>query len=369
MVKRKVNSIMLHLHKIHTPQRPAYYRKLVDNVVEHTALLPDRGVFRLDGYLQAVLDFDNNAASDLVELVHMTRQSTQISSVRQLLYEKASEIPSLLSSHTVAAQSMLRSETAPSVPRMQRPKDEIRQVERENLEPIPQEADGEEVEEKEVPVVVDSEATDGTEDMDDVVTSLDPVPDESLRSNGPSEEQHCAARRIQDVYRYYVWRHSGSAIDAEIDAIFTACLKETRFSKWRPSYYRLLFLGPLPHLLACLEQGIALTHTAKVKTKDLLKEAFHERLEELGRQRSEITSLLKKGLQLRSKLEPSSPDHRTRDIEALKRAVLEVGDFIQKVPGSTKDMQAKFQMAYKGIVAEKKLFRVQTKPVLNVDDL
>ncbi|KIK41852.1 hypothetical protein CY34DRAFT_84670 [Suillus luteus UH-Slu-Lm8-n1] len=368
MVKRKVNSIMLHLHKINKPQHPAYYRKLVDNVVEHTALLPDRGVSRLDGYLQAVLDFDNNAASDLVELVHKTRQSTQISSVRQLLYEKASEIPFLLSSHMVAVQSMLRPEAAPSAPRMQRPKHEIRQVERENLEPIPQEVDEEEVEEKEVPVVVDSEATDGMEDMDEAVTSLDPVPDESLRSNGPSEEQDCAARRIQDVYRYYVWRRSGSAIDAEIDAIFTACLKETRSSKWRPSYYRLLFLGPLPHLLACLEQGITLTHTAKAKTKDL-KEVSHEQLEELGKQRSKITSLLKKGMQLRSKLEPSSPDHRTRDIDALKRAVLEVGDFIQKVPGSTKDMQAKFQMAYKGIVAEKKLFRVQMKPVLNVDDL
>lgn len=80
--------------------------------------------------------------------------------------------------------------------------------------------------------------------------------------------------------------------------------------------------------------------------------------------------LLKKGMQLRSKLEPSSPDHRTRDIDALKRAVLEVGEFIQKVPGSTTDMQAKFQMAYKGIVAEKKLFHVRNeRPALNVEDL
>lgn len=75
-------------------------------------------------------------------------------------------------------------------------------------------------------------------------------------------------------------------------------------------------------------------------------------------------------MQLRSKLEPSSPDHRTRDIDALKRAVLEVGEFIQKVPGSTTDMQAKFQMAYKGIVAEKKLFHVRNeRPALNVEDL
>ncbi|KAG1874127.1 hypothetical protein C8R48DRAFT_769517 [Suillus tomentosus] len=67
---------------------------------------------------------------------------------------------------------------------------------------------------------------------------------------------------------------------------------------------------------------------------------------------------------------PSSPDHCTQNIDALKRAVLEVKEFIQKVPGSTKDMHAKFQMAHKGIVAEKKLFYVQNeRPALNVEDL
>ncbi|KAG1718561.1 hypothetical protein EDB19DRAFT_1837892 [Suillus lakei] len=373
MVKRKVNSIVLQLHKNNRPRRPAYYRKLVDDVVEHNALLPDRGMPRLDGYLQAVLDFDiNNAASDLVKLVHKTGQSTQISSVRQLFYEKASEIPYLLSSHTVAAQSALRVEAAPFVPRMRGFKGdvEIRQAEKENLESIPQESDGEEVEEKEVSVVVDSEATDDMEDMDEAVTSLDPAPDESLRSSGPSEEQDRAARTIQYAYRYYVWHRSGPAVDAEIDAKFTTCLKETQSSEWRPGYYRLLFLGPLPHLLACLEQGIALTHAAKMKTKGLFNEESHEKLEELGRQRSEITLLLKKGLQLCKQLEPSSPDHRTRDIDALKRAVLEVEKFIQRVPGSTENMHIEFQVAYKGIVAEKKLFRVRKeKPALNVEDL
>ncbi|KAG2109745.1 uncharacterized protein F5147DRAFT_150627 [Suillus discolor] len=376
MVKRKVNAIVLHLHASNEPQRPAYYQKLVNDVVEHMALLPGRGMPRLDGYLRAVLDFDTNkGSSDLVKLVHKTSKSTQTSLVRQLFYEKSSDIPYLLSSHMVAAQSMLRAEAAAFVPRIQRPKDgvEILPAEKENSNLVPQEADREEVKEKEVSVIVDSEATDDMEDMDEAVTSLtslDPVPDESLRSNGPSEEQVFAARTIQYAYRYHVWRRSGSAVDAELRAIFTTCLKETRTSKWRPSYYRLLFLGPLPHLLACLEQGIALTHAAKIKTKDLFKTESHEKLEELGRQRSEITLLLKKGMQLRGKLEPSSPDHRTRDIDALKRAVLEVGEFIQKVPGSTTDMQAKFQMAYKGIVAEKKLFYVRNeRPALNIEDL
>jgi hypothetical protein len=295
VVKRQVNSIVLHLHKTKTPQHPEYYRKLVDDVVEDMALLPDRGIPRLDAYLRAVLNFNtNNTPSDLVELVHKTRQSTQPSSVRQLFYERASEIPYLLSSCMVAAQSTLRVEAATVVPCMPRLKDdaEIRPV-KENLEPMRQGASGEKVEEKGVLVVIDPEVTDGMEDKDEAIislTSLDPVPDESLRSNGPSEEQDWAARRIQYAYRRLVWRRSGSAADAEIDAIFRRCFKETQSSQWRPSYYRLLFLGPLPHLLVCLEHGITLTHTAKGKTKDL-SEVSHEKLEELGRQRSEITSV------------------------------------------------------------------------------
>ncbi|KAG2119819.1 uncharacterized protein F5147DRAFT_665492 [Suillus discolor] len=247
-------------------------------------------------------------------------------------------------------KSMLRAEAAAFVPRMQRPKDgvEIHPAEKENLNLVPQEADREEVMEKEVSVIVDSEATDDMEDMDEAVTSLtslDLVPDESLRSNGPSEEQALAARTIQYAYRYHVWRRSGSAVDAQLHAISTTCLMEMQSSKWRPSYYR-----------------IVLTHAAKIKTKDPFNTESHEKLEELGRPRSEITSVApKKGMQLRGKLEPSSPDHHTRDIDALKCA---------KIPGSTMDMQTKFQMAYKGIVAEKKLFHVRNeRPVLNVEDL
>ncbi|KAG2050145.1 hypothetical protein BDR06DRAFT_974673 [Suillus hirtellus] len=160
------------------------------------------------------------------------------------------------------------------------------------------------------------------EDMDEGVTSLDPVPDKSLCSNGLLEEQDSAAHTIQYAYHYHVWCCSGSAT-----------------------------ISP--------PSGIALTHAAKVKMKDLFNTESHEKLEQLGRQRSKII-----------KLEPSSPDHRTQDIDALKHTVLEVGEFIQKVPDSMMDMQAKFQMAYKGIIAEKKLFHVKNeRPVLNVKDL
>jgi hypothetical protein len=74
---------------------------------------------------------------------------------------------------------------------------------------------------------------------------------------------------------------------------------------------------------------------------------------------------------LRKQLEPSSPAHRARDIDALKCGVLEVKEFMQRVPGNMQDMQSDFQMAYKGIVAEKKVQarKEKERPTLNVEDI
>lgn len=44
---------------------------------------------------------------------------------------------------------------------------------------------------------------------------------------------------------------------------------------------------------------------------------------------------------------------------------------MQRVPGSMQDMQSDFQIAYKGIVAEKKVHarKEKEKPILNVEDI
>ena len=67
-------------------------------------------------------------------------------------------------------------------------------------------------------------------------------------------------------------------------------------------------------------------------------------------------------MKLRKQLEPSSPVHRARDIDALKRAVIEVKEFMQRVPANMQDMQSDFQVAYKGIVAKKR--KLNERPAL-----
>ena len=300
-IKEKVDKIMLSLHKNIPPSnwRTANYRKLVDDIVKNQSLLPGgpvggRPLF--DGYLRALLAFDDNkGVSNLVHLIHKRGRQPRVYQVRRLLYEKAIDIPHLLESYAMIVQSTLRVTAPAFVPRSGHPDDraEVKQHDGKEITEPPQheEFEGDEEKEMDVAANADAEAGDTLENSDEAGAPFAPDLDESLRANGPSEEEEKEARKIQKAYRRYVRLRSSHAVNAEIDVIFMACLKETQSAEWHAGYYNLLFLGPLPHLLVCLERGIALTHTAKAKTKGLLNKESHERLEELGRQRSEIASV------------------------------------------------------------------------------
>ncbi|KAG2085197.1 uncharacterized protein F5147DRAFT_794237 [Suillus discolor] len=373
-LRNTIDKIILSLHKNNSPSnwRPANYRKHVNDVVRYTTTPLLGWAPPSDGYLRALLAFDKGV-DNLVHLVHKTmnhhtRVYTSIG--RRLVYEKTMEIPHLLSSCAVTTQSTLRAEAPAPVRCLGHSKDqpEVMQYdEKEIKEPQPQDFEGEEEGEEDVTANADTETRDASETWDVAATLLAPDLDESLRTNGPSVMEEEAARYIQNAYRRYIRRRSSRAVNAEIDAMFMTCLKETQSSEWRSGYYTFLFLGPLPHLLVCLGRGIALTHAAKAKTKVLFNKESHEKLEELGQQRSEITALLKRGMRLRKQLEPSSSAHRARDIDALRSGVLEVYEFMKGVPGSMKDMQFDFQMAYKGIVAKKVHAGEKEKPALNVE--
>ncbi|KAG2096318.1 uncharacterized protein F5147DRAFT_818420 [Suillus discolor] len=360
LMRNKVDNIILSLHKKTPPsnRHPVNYWKLVDDVVECMTPLP--GCMPLpDGYLRALLAFENNTGvGNLVHLVHkMMNQHTLVYTGidRRLIYEKTIEIPHLLSSYAVIARSTPRVEAPAFVPGVGHCKDRLEVMqhdENEITEPRPQDFEGEEEGEEDVTANADTETHDVWETWDVAATLLAPDLDESLCTNGPSVEEEEAACKIQNTYRRYVRCRSSRAVNAEIDVTFMTCLKETQSPEWCSGYYTFLFLGPLPHLLVCLERGIALTHAAKAKMKGLLNKESHEKLEELSKQRSELVALLKKGLRLCMQLEPSSSAHHARDIDALRSGALEVQQFMQGVPGNMKDMQSDFQIAYKGIVAK-----------------
>ncbi|KIK18632.1 hypothetical protein PISMIDRAFT_178561 [Pisolithus microcarpus 441] len=187
-----------------------------------------------------------------------------------------------------------------------------------------------------------------------------PLADDNLAvpNIAATDEEESAARLIQRVYRQHCRKQKRqlkrSTLEAERSAIFVACLKHAQASAFPRGFYRLLYLGPLPHLLLALKKGISIATCvkARIKIPGLLLREGYERLQELGRQRSEISSTLKQGQELLKTLSPGSQFHKNRDIAALKDAVLQVKEFLRRIPGGTRGAPEELNIAYKAIVTE-----------------
>lgn len=68
-------------------------------------------------------------------------------------------------------------------------------------------------------------------------------------------------------------------------------------------------------------------------------------------------------------LNPLSDLHRRRDVEELKRRVLEVESFLrEKAPTVARDVEGDMAMGLKGIVAVKQALKSKPKPALRLDD-
>jgi hypothetical protein len=124
---------------------------------------------------------------------------------------------------------------------------------------------------------------DASVDVDSLAHSMDSAKaqeDIVVHSDGQIE----AARVIQAMYRRNAECRGGSARSSLSEAksrLFIGCLAECEKLKWPRSHYRLLFLGPLPHLLACLERANTFPFEAKTKVKKRLTTAEHLELEDV----------------------------------------------------------------------------------------
>ncbi|KAI9462689.1 hypothetical protein HD554DRAFT_2288449 [Boletus coccyginus] len=182
-----------------------------------------------------------------------------------------------------------------------------------------------------------------------------------VREHEPTGEEISAAEKIQATYRTYRKHHEaqtrtiGKGLKAQRNTIFIACLKNVYAANWGRTPYRTMYLWALPHLIVCLDKAISIAHEFKSKTKGLLLKGNHEHLEELGKQTNRISALLKEGLHLRKIIGPNAVMHQARDKAAMKKAVLDVKDFIHRLPSSSlaPEIQKDFNVAYELVMVEK----------------
>jgi hypothetical protein len=112
----------------------------------------------------------------------------------------------------------------------------------------------------------------------------------------PSEEKIHATRVFQVAYRKALIRRrkaTKTVGEASRMSFFEACQLEARNMEWpHGRYYRMLFLGPLPHGLVCLDAVHSYAARARDKAKKRFKMVSHQELEDIGKKMTEFKSVL-----------------------------------------------------------------------------
>ncbi|KAF8060885.1 hypothetical protein FPV67DRAFT_312197 [Lyophyllum atratum] len=234
----------------------------------------------------------------------------------------------------------------------------------------------------EADVAVDTE---GTEDADDDVEMVDAVaigPGSDEISNmealpimssadipevqPPTAAELHAASIIQKVYKRTLLRRRQAAKAALRSRKFSACLEAARNMTWdENSSYKRLFLGPLPHMLLCLDAAHAMTLGEKKTAKKRWQSAHHQILDSLGLQMTELGKASRSVSRLQKELELTSDVHIRCDIAKLRRSVQEAAELLRSLPFATsQDFRRDLEIAYKGIVARKQPPKAPSKPSL-----
>ena len=107
-----------------------------------------------------------------------------------------------------------------------------------------------------------------------------------------TEEEQNAGSIIRTAYRKYLRRKTSSMkFSARLTSdSFMECLKQSQTVEWSGrSRYKLLYLGPLPNLLACLEYVWAYIKDKKTDAKKMLKNGLEP--EDIDRASATLTEL------------------------------------------------------------------------------
>ncbi len=216
----------------------------------------------------------------MIQLYHaskvMNGKSAPPRGVRRVTYKNVVDVPKLLDG--TLSFSDLRADAPEFFPRP-------RTVEE---GPVVDAEDEMEVEEPEV----DHTEIVNAEPSAESVPAMADVQDEV---KPPSEEQINAAKLIQTLYRKRIRYRKKNDRTSEVPRrkCFQECLTESFKIDWprpaypKPNYYRLLFLGPLPHLHVCLNAAFAWVMDNKRRNKERFNLAEHQELDEINKRFTE----------------------------------------------------------------------------------
>ncbi|KAK0440419.1 uncharacterized protein EV420DRAFT_1650550 [Desarmillaria tabescens] len=295
----------------------------------------------------------DDTMDEMIQLFHRSRVPAKVRpspGVRQLVYNDFTDIRAQLSlSASTSSQT-----TSPHIEVSEReePDDKAEEVEDTREVEIPEQA------------------------TDDDAVAADAIPAQDVTTPEPTEREITAASLIQRIYKKVLRHRRGIAKRgmAGLHAqIYASCTKEVSRLGDNPGLYLRLFLGPLPHILVCLETVRVDTLSRKTKTKKRLNndrdKCSPDDIATLDDALTQTTKANKAAIELQRQLNPSSDFHERRDIKQLRKLVQEAKDLVSSLPFDTSDLSDDLHLAIKGIVTERSSAGTRKKPTLNNDDL
>ncbi|KIM48469.1 hypothetical protein M413DRAFT_440213 [Hebeloma cylindrosporum] len=295
---------------------------------------------------------------EMVQVFHESRknQTQPRHGIRRIIYKNVADVPRLLDTTQPVLISNLRVDAPEFIPKPRLPEGPLAG----EAEP---EQETEEPEEEDLEIIHNATSADAI--------TIAALPDTNVP---PSEERICAAIIFQTHYRKVLRLKRKATKQRPLDICrikcFEDCLKESANLDWpNRSFYRLLFLGPLPHALTCLATAETWVYDNKKRNKDRFTKAKHEELEDLQKRLTEQKKVMDKIKSLQKALVPSAKIHRKRDVEELKKLITEVEALLCDIaPNVARDLEEDMALAMKGIVAPKRPPKPKPRPQLAIED-
>ncbi|KAG7099943.1 hypothetical protein E1B28_001736 [Marasmius oreades] len=214
--------------------------------------------------------------------------------------------------------------------------------------------------------------------------------EEELEANIPSEEELQVLSKLPTIYKKNQFKRRGNcrtAMAQRRNDFFLSCLKESEripslkismiYITWKfppTAKYRKLMLGPLPHLLSCLEVIYHQLLELKSATKTRLQNAGnHVQLSELETRRTSITSAIKKVTFLQRTLSPTSRLHSECSENKLEQYVCDMKELISNgLPVDlilTTEMKYEFELGWNGTARPHLIYPAKKRSELNTSDV
>ncbi|KAJ6519176.1 hypothetical protein C8R45DRAFT_1204389 [Mycena sanguinolenta] len=308
------------------------------------------------GLLQALRSTAVSPHDEMVVLLHAERPRRRPNRhVRQIIYKTPEEIPQLLGSSSSLIESVSASDGDAQ-------SSEVLVLPEDNEDDPPEDESG----------------FAETGELEEVFSATEPVlMPPALEAVQTTEEEIRAALVIQQAFKRAHRRAekrkaemAKPSLSASCANFFAICLKEAEGIDWPNKAYRLRYLGPLPHLLLCLDVVLTAAQKQKRQIKKDLREATHEKLEALDKQLTQLTDALKQTIQVQKALGPTAAMHRSRDLGSLRTHVSKAVQLMRSLPFPTPEgLTQHLERAYKGIVQPKVFVQASArrKPELSVD--